>query len=190
MARMRSLFSCVTCFPSSKSRRDKRREDIIAEVRAECQAWIDAIPRPMNAASNVMASSHVTSFLRGEEVTAAEISMLHSWMSYRLDLMSLATSYKTIVGLEYPDCIGFDCSAWYEQACSQPRLELQEHYLGLLLHSDILPEPTRFQGRTDRKPEHYLACAFVDAGWTEFQVQAALKLMATRSERLVEYPWR
>ena len=189
MERMRRLFSCAICLPFSKSRREKRREDTIAEVRAECQAWLDAIPGPMNAASNVCASSHVKSFLRGDEITAAEISMLHSWMSYRLDLMSLATAFKGIVGLEYPDCIGFDCQAWGEQACSQRR-ELMNRYLDRVLDARIFPRPTSLQGRADQKPEHYLACAIVDAGWTKFQVEAALKLMAARSGRLVDYPWR
>lgn len=193
MERMRSLFSCATFFQSSKSRQ-KRGEEIIAEVKAECQAWLDAIPGPMNAASNIMANFYVTRFLRGEDVTAVNLSQLHSWMTYRLGLMSLATTFKTLVGLEYPDCIGFDCSAWYEQVqfeqtCSQ-KLELKDRYLRLLLHSGIFPPPTRFQGRTDRKPQHYLACAFADAGWTESQVESALKIMAARSGRLEEYPWR
>ena len=194
MEQIRSLFSCATFFPSSKSRREKRREEIIAEVRAECQAWLDAIPMPMNAASNIMANYYITRFLRDEEVTSINISHIHNWISYRLDLMSLATTFKDMVGLEYPDCIGFDCSAWYEQVqyeqtCSQ-KLDLEDRYLGLLLRSGIFPLPTRFQGRTDRKPEHYLACAFADAGWTESQVESALRLMAARSGRLEDYPWR
>ena len=189
MDRVRSLFSCAPFFPSSKSQREKRRELISAEVRSECQAWLDAIPGPMNAASNVSASSRVKGFLRGDEMSAAELSILHSWMTYRLDLMALATSFKTLAGLEYPDCIGFSCQAWGEQACLEKR-ELMWRYVGPLLDSGIFPSPTRFQGRTDRKPEYYLACAFVDNGWTESQVQAALKSMAARSGRLVGCPWR
>ena len=155
------------------------------EVRTECQAWLDAIPGPLNAASNVSASSRVKRFLRGEEMTAAEIMMLHKWMLYRLDLMSLATSYKTMVGLEYRDCNGFDCQAWGEQACLQRR-ELMNRYLDRVLDARIFPRPTSLQGRADQKPEHYLACAFVDAGWTKLQVQAALKHMSARSRQLVD----
>ena len=158
---------------------------IYLEVRAECQAWLDAVPGPMNVASNVMASSHVKRFLRCEEVTDEEISRLHNWMSYRLDLMSLATSVKTMIGLNYRDCIGFDCQAWREHACSQ-RSELHKLYVRHVLHSGIFPRPTAIQGRKDQKPEKYLASAFVDCGWKKGHVQAALELMVARSAQHVD----
>ena len=90
-----------------------------------------------------------------------------------------------MVGLEYPDCIGFDCQAWDEQA-SPKRSELLRRYLRSVLDARLFPQPTPFQGRADQKAERYLACAFVDAGWTESQVESALKLMAARSGRLVD----
>lgn len=76
--------------------------------------YLNSFPPPDNSAPDRESNLAARSVLEGAIISKHALNDLHATLAYRLGLMSLATAYKTLIGLEFRDCENFDFESWQD----------------------------------------------------------------------------
>lgn len=144
-----------------------------ASLHSAASEYFDSNPgRSANLA--IIPCTHFSKrFSKYQYLELEEIRWFQSQIQYRLSIIRLATSYKDLLKISFPDCAQFDMDDWYTKATVQAagsdegvrsrakeRLKRWTVVYGLVNAAQIFPEAEiNVQGWPYTKPMNYLAVA-------------------------------
>ena len=155
-------------------------------IRALAAGYANSFPGPDNISINTAFHTHVGRLLSGEDRydnRMDELLTLGYTLSYRLNNMTRATSYKDILGLDYLDCTACSVEGWTyplyasKQKEAKEKLSRYNTYRGLIHVAKIFSTASDGQGYYYTKPEQYLAIAFVESQRTRGELEQAISTL-------------
>ncbi|KAI9763102.1 MAG: hypothetical protein M1840_000914 [Geoglossum simile] len=160
----------------------KTAPQIYSMVRALAAGYAQSSPGADNLSSNTAFHTKVRLLLTSEKYRDQmdDLLTLGYTLSYRLESMAMATSYKDFVGLSYPDCASCGIEAWTDPLYESNEREAKEKLSRYREARDMIHAAKIFsaasdgQGYTYLKPRDYLAIAFVESGRTKREVEQAI----------------
>ncbi|MCJ1344701.1 hypothetical protein MMC31_002904 [Peltigera leucophlebia] len=149
--------------------------------------YLNSFPPPDNSAPDRESNLAARSILEGVSISKHALEDLHATLAYRLGLMSLATPYKDLLGLEFRDYENFDYESWQDSLISSAgtsaeargRWQKFRDYSDLIHKAPVFDPPTAQQGWHYNKPNDYLAASFAESGLTADQVNDATDKIVT-----------
>ena len=139
-----------------------------------CRTYMSSYPGANTAGGNRTTHKHAVQLAQGEKLATYLIAELQSVLSFRMEVMKLATEYKNILGLNYIDCHEFDYETWFRFKRAPQMQKKYEEYQHLVFAKEVFPNPSPTQGLSYVKPLDYLAVAFVESGLSSNAVQEAI----------------
>lgn len=144
--------------------------------------YLNSFPPSDNSAPDRESNLAARSALEGNSMSKHALEDLHITLAYRLGLMSLATAYKDLIGLEFRDCEKFDYELWKNSLISsaatsaeaRDRWQKFNDYSDQIHKAPVFDPPTAQQGWHYNKPNDYLAASFVKSDLTPDQVKEAI----------------
>lgn len=144
--------------------------------------YLNSFPPPDNSAPDRESNLAARSVLEGAIISKHALNDLHATLAYRLGLMSLATAYKNLIGLEFRDCENFDFESWQDSllrsagtsAEARDRWQKFGDYSDLINRAPVFDPPTAQQGWDYNKPNDYLAASFAESDLTPDQVKESI----------------
>jgi hypothetical protein len=164
----------------------KTMPQIYTIVRTLAAGYANSFPGPDNLASNTGFHTRVRNLLSGAdryENQMENLLTLGYTLSYRLESMAMATDYKNLLGLEYPDCPACRVEAWTnplsESKEKEAKYKLLKFYnINDMIHdAEIFSAPAGDQGWNYNKPRQYLAIALVESNRTTEEVEEAIAVL-------------
>ena len=114
-----------------------------------------------------------------EQFSSGRLERLISALNYRLfDITALATMYKTLVQIDFPDCGDFDYIAWDNMAKTAktwPTVHrIYSHAFAEVGIASLFDKPEDCEGHPFYKGQKYLSAMFASAEWSLQHVDAAI----------------
>ncbi|KAG7006444.1 hypothetical protein G7Y79_00014g036190 [Physcia stellaris] len=159
----------------------------ISVITDMAMSYLHSLPGSPNAADNKRCHDDATKLVQGEKakIGTYHLHMLQAALRYRLAVMKLASEYKDLLGLSYPDCDAFDVESWRDVTSTEDRTSSPRQsntmwkkfnqYLTLIVEATIFDTPASRAGWYYRKPQEYLAIAFVESGLGVDDVKKAIQ---------------
>ena len=104
-------------------------------------------------------------------------------LSNKLDGMTVATSYKDLLGLKYPDCSSCNVAAWtyplhaFRDQEAKEKLSTYTEIRRLIRAAKIFSVASDGQGYNYEKPAEYLAIIFVESGRTRDEIEHCIGVL-------------
>jgi hypothetical protein len=164
----------------------KTMPQIYTMVRALAAGYANSFPGPDNVSINTAFHSRVRELLSGAnryENRMDDLLTLGYTLSYRLEGMAMATDYKNLLGLEYPDCTACIVEAWTYPLYESKEKEAKHKLLKFEKIKDMIQDAAIFSAAADGqgydydKPEEYLAIALVESNRTREEVEEAIGVL-------------
>ncbi|KAI4185107.1 MAG: hypothetical protein LQ346_005984 [Caloplaca aetnensis] len=169
-------------------------------VRQLCLTYLNSFPGASNRGSNVSIHSHARDLIRGEPKSKWQIEELRLTLTYRMEMMYLASEYKSMMGLDFPDCDMFDFDEWersdLQGGKGKAKQEDDKKYNFFLscqtkvYRAKLFPDAPLIEGHglllslSYTKPNNYLAVALAESGLGPDAVSAAVaRLVPCKSTR-------
>ena len=116
--------------------------------------YFNSFPPPDNSAPDRITNLAARLLLKGSCCSYFTPEDLHATLAYRLGLISLASAYKNLVGLEFCDCENFYYESWQESllcamgtsAEARDRWQNFSTYSGMIHQAQVLDPPIAQQG--------------------------------------------
>ncbi|KAL8916679.1 MAG: hypothetical protein Q9208_008379 [Pyrenodesmia sp. 3 TL-2023] len=174
-------------------------------VRQLCLTYLNSFPGASNRASNVSIHSHARDLIQGERKSKWQIKEVQLTLTHRMEMMRWASKYKSMMGLDFPDCHLFDFDEW-EQSCvragkakakqeSDKKFNLFEECRTIVNKAKLFPNAPLVEGHglllslSYLKPSDYLAVALVESGLGRDAISTAVaRLIPTGTEIKIERP--
>ena len=165
------------------------KSQALSIIRNLCRGYANSYPPRDNEAGNHQLHREVRLCLEDpeHEPTMRNFPRI---LSYRIDSDKIATEYKNILGLEYPDCHKVNVQAWqgdmrqlegpYAHDKLETKLGRSSFIHGRLHDARVIDGPATWQGRGYSKPTHYLAIVFVENSLSKEEVEKAISTMLAR----------
>ena len=112
-----------------------------------------------------------------------DLLVLGYTLTYRLDVMAMATCYKNILGLNYPDCASCSVEHWtypfYESKQQDAKEKLAKcTMIRRMIHSaKIISAASVDQWYNYNKPVEYLAIALIESQKSEYEVTQSICIL-------------
>ncbi|KAH8651889.1 hypothetical protein BGZ60DRAFT_520024 [Tricladium varicosporioides] len=153
----------------------KSQQNIIYE---KAKYFMQSYPGDINTGANSCHRSFI-SLLNNEEISDEFLVTLNNILDYRINLMSWATLYAQIMGVDSITIFEMDCEKWKRNmVVSNPetyeRFKIIRDYIKEI---KIFEKPMREQGQTFEKPKDYLAIALASSNMERGGVKRELDIL-------------
>ena len=158
----------------------------ISAITDMAVSYLNSLPGSPNAADNKSCHGDSTKLVQGErkDIPIYRLNMLQAALHYRMAVIKLASEYKDLLGLSFPDCDAFEVESWQYAAGTEDRTSPKEpdtkykkfqQYLALIAKGTIFDMPASSAGWYYRKPQEYMAIACVESGFGVDDVNKAIQ---------------
>ncbi|KAL8901688.1 MAG: hypothetical protein Q9207_005074 [Kuettlingeria erythrocarpa] len=165
-------------------------------VRQLCLTYFNSFPGASNKGPNVSIHSHARDLIQGEPKSKWHIEELRLTLTYRMEMMYLASEYKNTMGLDFLDCHMFDFDEWdrsnFQAGKGKAKQEADEKYdffegcrtevnrAKLFPARPLVENHGRLLSLSYTKPSNYLAVALAESGLGPDAVSAAVARLVPR----------
>ncbi|KAI9709167.1 MAG: hypothetical protein M1812_007752 [Candelaria pacifica] len=149
-----------------------------------CKFYTESHPPADNEGTNTNLHPLVKEYLEENAKNSTPTKFLHDALSYRINSDKLATEYKNILHLDFPDCHEVDVIAFQRKfvlldpGCREnpgSKYNMFEAFHRLIFHAMVFEGPARWQGYYHTKSANYLAIAFVENKLSQIDVEEAIR---------------
>ncbi|KAL9027603.1 MAG: hypothetical protein Q9196_003893 [Gyalolechia fulgens] len=164
-----------------------------------CYKYLDSFPGLSNRASNTSPHSRARRLINGERLPHGQIEGLQVILTYRMNLMKLATEYKLLLKLDFPACESVDVDEYIKGVIDEGRAEgnpqdNKKHKFFHVCNSEVMaahlfpPQPitTGLPALCWQKQNLYLAAALTESGRSIEDIRAGIAMLADYKENRVQ----